>query len=216
MANIVKRQLLVDGPRNVVVKLSGILDTSNVAATGEIGASGFSTTIGSKSITFVAGALPPTIGQYVTFSDGTTTFPAGTYITSIVSATVITVNNAALATNAAAAITITGTAGVIVALDPTQLSTLSGNNDGITGTRVIIDKISYNVETALTVDLYWEATANDLITSLVDGNELEAKEIGGLYNSEQTGVTGKLVYSTAGWSGGAVLSYTIILTCRKK
>ena len=34
MANIVTRQVLLDGPRNVTVKLAGILDTSDVAATG--------------------------------------------------------------------------------------------------------------------------------------------------------------------------------------
>ena len=119
-----------------------------------------------------------------------------------------------MADNASAAITITGTAGVVVALDPAELQVLGGNS-GIP-TRVIIDKISFVIEAATAVNLYWEATTNQLIASLTSGDKVCNKEFGGLYNNEATGVTGKLVYSTSGWSAGAVLSYTVLLECRKK
>jgi hypothetical protein len=215
MANITSIQKLLDGPRNVVVKLAGILDTSDVAATGQIGASGFTTTIGSKLITFVAGALTPTLGQYVTFSDGTTTFPAGTYITRITDATHIVVNNAALATNVAAAITITGTAGAVVLLDPAELTGLGGF--GAQPTRVIVDRLSFAVDVGNAVNLYWEATTNQLAATLTDsGDDVELKHFGGAYNPEAAGVTGKLLYSTQGWSGGAILSFIVVLECRKR
>lgn len=215
MANITTQQLLVDGPRNVVIKLSGIVDTSDVSVTGTIGASGFTTTIGSKTVSFVAGALVPTVGQYLTFSDGTTTFAAGTYVTSIISATSITVSKAALATNAAAAITITGTTGAVVLLDPANLSAIDHN--GTLATRLVIDHIDYNVEPLLTVNLYWEATANTLIQSLVNsGDEIDYKKVGGAWNNAGAGITGKILYTTQGWSASAVLSYTAILHCRKR
>jgi len=89
MANVTTIQTLVDGPRNVVLKLSGIVDTSDVSVTGTIGASGFTTTTGSKTVSFVAGALVPTVGQFLTFGDTAATFVAGTYVTSIISETVI-------------------------------------------------------------------------------------------------------------------------------
>jgi len=215
MANISTQQLLVDGPRNVVIKLSGIVDTSDVAVTGTIGASGFTTTTGSKTVVFVAGALVPTLGQYLTFGDTAATFVAGTYVTSIISATSITVSNAALKDNAAAAVTITGTTGVVVLLDPAKLSALDHN--GTLATRLIIDHIDYNVEPLLTVNLYWETTANTFIHSLVNsGDEIDYKKVGGLWNNAGAGITGKLVYSTQGWSASALLSYTVILHCRKR
>lgn len=215
MANIVTRQVLLDGQRNAVIKLSGILDTADIAATGQIGASGFTTTLGANTIAFVAGALAPVVGQYVTFSDVAATFPAGTYITSITDATHIVVNNAALKTNAAAAVTITGTAGAVVLVDPAMLNVMGGNSGACT--RVVVDKITYNIESALAVNLYWEATANDLLAGLVtSGDTLDATDFGGIYNTEQAGVTGKLVWTTQGWSAGAVLSFNVVLKIRKK
>ena len=212
MANLVNIQTLIDGPRNVVIKLTGVLDTSEVAATGVIGASGFTTTLGSRTVDFVAGALLPTVGQYVTFGDTAATFVAGTYITSVVSATQVIMSTPALKNNAAAAVTITGTAGAVVALDPTFLSPLGGNS-GLPA-NLIIDKVSYNVEAGLAVNLYWEATTNQLIDTLVNsGDDLEFEKFGGLWNNAGTGKTGRIVYNTQGWSG--VLSYNVILECRK-
>lgn len=208
MANVITNQVLIDGPRNYVVKYVGVIDTSDVAATGQIGASGFTTTTGSKTITFVAGALVPTLGQYLTFSDGTTTFSAGTYITSIISATSITVNQAAKATNAAAAITITGTAGSVVVADPalmvpTPYSACS---------QIILDRVTYMVEPLLEVRLDWEATANVKIIDCVgSGHTPDYRRFGGLTNNAGAGKTGRVVLSTQGWSASAILSFTLTL-----
>lgn len=214
--NVTSIQVMEDGPRNVVIKYEGILDTADISQTGTIGASGFTTTIGSPIVAFVAGALVPTVGQYVTFSDSTTTFPAGTYIISITDATHIVVSNNALAANAAAAITITGTAGAVVILDPSKLSPLDpcGNPQQVC-TTLSVSKIMYNIEDLLSVNLFWEATANQRIEELTGRGRMEYFKYGGITNNGGSGKTGKLVATTQGWSTGAVLSFTLIIHCIK-
>jgi len=209
MANIVRRQILEDGPRNTIIKIAGILDTSDIAATGEIGASGFTTTAGSRNVAFVAGALVPTVGQYVTFSDTAATFVAGTYITAVTDATHIVVSTAALKDNAAAAVAITGTAGAIVILDPAFLEQI-GAREGLAN-RLAVVEIEYTVEAALAVYLYFEATANALIAPLQGWGELEPCVP--INNIEATGVTGKIVLSTQGQAG--TLSFTVLLCVKK-
>lgn len=135
MANVVTVQKLVDGPRNVVIKLTGILDTSDVSATSLV--------------------------------DLTT-------------------------------------------LSPVDIA-------GTTPTRLIVDKISYNVEAGLAVNLAWDATTDVTFATLVNsGDKLNFKKFGGLYNTEASGVTGAIMYSTQGWSAGAILSFNVILEMRKK
>lgn len=215
MANTYAVQTLVDGPRNVVIKVSGILDTSDISVSaGQIGSAGFTTTIGSTIIQFTAGALAPTVGQYLTFGDGTTTFPAGTYVISITDATHIVVNTPALATNAAAAITITGVAGQIVLIDPAFLSGV--DIAGSAPTRLVVDKVYFNIASGLAVNLYWGATADVLMLSLTPGEELEFKSFGGLWNNAGAGITGRINYSTQGWGVGTTLPFTLILEMRKK
>jgi hypothetical protein len=200
----------------VVVKLAGILDTSDLMPTGAAITTGSLTTVvGSNTVTYTAAGAGPVVGQYVTFSNGTTTFPAGTYIKSIISATSCVLSNAAL--TLVTTVIMTAVAGAAVALDPAELSTLNGQSTGPLATRLIIDKISYNVEALSGINLYWEATTNDLITSLVSsGDDIDMKKYGGIYNTEKAGATGKIVYTTQGWVASAVLSYDIIIECRKK
>lgn len=135
MANVTAIQILQDGPRNLVVKLTGILDTSDVSL-----------------------------------------------------ATLV------------------------------DVATLSAITDGgQLATRIIIDKISYNVEAGLAVNLYWDATTDVLAASLVNsGDDIYAQSYGGIWNNAGTGITGNLLYSTQGWSAGATLSFNVILECRKR
>ena len=135
MANVTSIQILQDGPRNLVVKLIGTLDTSDVS----------------------------------------------------------------LAT----------------LVDVATLSAIT--NDGQLATRIVIDKISYNIEAGLAVNLYWDATTDVLAASLVNsGDDLYAQSYGGLWNNAGTGITGNLLYSTQGWSAGATLSFNLVLECRKR
>lgn len=214
MSNVITTQTIIDGHRNVVIKIDGVLDTSDVAATGQIGASGFTTTIGSNVVAFVAGALVPTVGQYLTFSDGTTTFDAGTYVVSITDATHIVVSNVAKATNAAAAITITGTAGAVVIADPAKLSVVDNLNQKY-ATQLRIDRIIYTVEDSLAVRLLWEATSNVSILNLVKAGHQELKKFGGFQNNAGAGKTGKIVLSTEGWGSG-IKEFTITLELVKQ
>ena len=134
MANSVVSQTLLDGPRNLVVKLTGILDTSDVTATALV-------TLSNLSSLDLSGTAP---------------------------------------------------------------------------TRLIIDKVSYNVESPLAVTLAWDATTDVPILVLANsGEEMCFKEFGGLYNTEASGVTGNIMYSTSGYTSGT-LSFTVILECRKK
>jgi hypothetical protein len=212
--NVVTTQVLVDGPRNVVVKFEGVLDTADVAQTGTVGASGFTTTTGLKTIAFVAGALVPTLGQYLTFGDTAATFVAGTYVTGITDATHITVSNAALKDNAAAAVTITGTAGAIVVVDPATLDYLVDSTK-TRCSKLRIDKIIHNVEDLLSVNLFWEATANVRIEELVGRGKGDYFRFGGLQNNAGAGITGKIVATTEGWTSG-IKSFSIILQLVKQ
>lgn len=215
MANVVTTEVLEDGQRNYVVKIVGVIDTSDVAATGTIGTGGFTTTIGSNSVTFTAGTLVPTQGQYLTFSDGTTTFNAGTYVISVVSATNILVSNVAKANNAAAAVTITGTAGGIVVADPAQMSFV--RNYWEKPAQIILDRVTYMVETGIDARLYWEATANvPIIICVGSGHTPDYRRFGGLTNNAGTGKTGRIVLTTQGWATGAINEFTLTLECLKQ
>ena len=215
MSNSLTTQLIVDGPRNTVIKVFGQVDTSDIAATGTIGGSGFTTTIGSNVVTFAAGALVPTLGQYVTFGDGTTTFNAGTYITGIVSATQITVSNVAKAANAAAAITITGTAGSIVLVDPAQLVGIDFSGT-VKAAKFRIETIQFSIEDLLAVNLLWEATTNIVAESLTGRGNIKTHPFGGVPNNAGAGRTGKLLLNTQGWVAAAILSFTLTLELIKE
>lgn len=135
MANVTAIQVLQDGPSNVVVKLTGTLDTADVTAT--------------------------------------------------------------------------------TLIDPALLSAV--DIAGTPPTRLVIKKISYNIESALAVNLLWDATTDVPIVTLVNsGDDIYAEKFGGLWNDAGTGVTGKILYSTQGWSAGAVLSFNVILEMQKR
>lgn len=214
MANSYKRQLIVDGPRNTVVKVTGVVDTADIGAAGTIGASGFTTTIGSKAVAFVAGALVPMVGQYLTFGDGTTTFPAKTYVTSVVDATHITVNNAALATNAAAAVTITGVAGGMVIADPAELWGIDFSGL-VKASKLALLKVVFTVEDGLEVRLAWDATTAEVFDILTGRTKVDYHDIAGLPNDAGTGVNGRVLLSTQGWASSAVLSFTVVCYFKK-
>ena len=135
MANIADIQVLIDGPRHTVVKLSGILDTSDI--------------------------------------------------------------------------------GVTDLLDPALRSDM-GPFAGMKASQYRIDRINYDVEDTLAINLFWDATADVLITSLTGRGEVDSYPYGGLQNNSGAGKTGKIQYSTAGWAVSGILSFTLILECSKQ
>lgn len=136
MANSVQIQTLVDSERNLVVKLVGILDTSNVS---------------------LATLIDPAL---------------------------------------VAAVNSTG-------LNPQQPS------------KVAIKKVTYDVEDGLAVNLYWDADADVPIWRFVGRGFVMGEQIGFLQNNAGTGVTGKVLYDTDGYSSGS-LSFSLLIECIKQ
>ncbi len=209
MANSVSYQVLSEGTRNYQIKITGVLDTSNVAATGTLGASASgATTLGSTTITFTAGGLTPTIGQYVTG----TGIPSGAYI---VSATTTSAVISAAATATGTGLTFTLTAGNIVVVDPaTFLDNYTGQSP-ITPTTVRIDHVDYSISDQLEVQLAWDATSPQVIMPIAGRGRMSFWNFGGLTNNAGAGKTGRILLQTTGWSSGTQI-FSIVLECVKQ
>lgn len=133
MANSTTIQTLVDGPRNTILKLDGLLDTSDQGST--------------------------------------------------------------------------------IIVDPATLSDY--NINGVKATKLRINKINFDVEDGLDVELFWDASSPVRIGNFVGRGKVDAWRYGGIVNSA-TSPTGKITLQTQGWSTGAILSYTIVLELVKQ
>lgn len=207
--NVVSTQLLQDGPRNVIVKFEGVLDTSDISATGTLGAaSSGATTLGSTTISFTAGGLLPVIGQYVTG----TGIPAGAYIISFTTTTAVI---SAAATATGSSLTFTLTAGQIVVVDPAMLSQIDAWQNR-NAAKLAIKKITYNVEDTLSVNLFWDATTPVRIEEIVGRGKMDFIRSQPLQNNGGAGVTGKITATTQGWAASAIVSFSLILELIKQ
>lgn len=83
-------------------------------------------------------------------------------------------------------------------------------------TQLRIDKIQYNIEDTLTLNLLWDATADVRICQLTGRGEFDATGFGGLQNNAGAGKTGDVLATTQGWSASAILSFSVILECTKQ
>lgn len=81
--------------------------------------------------------------------------------------------------------------------------------------RVTIQRIVYDVEDTLTVNLYWDATADVPIARLVGRGEIDQIKYSGMPNNAGAGITGKVQYDTQGWSASAVLAATFTIYATK-
>jgi hypothetical protein len=133
MSNTTSIQILNDGPRNVVIKMDGLLDTSDLSS--------------------------------------------------------------------------------FTVVDPALLSDMDIN--GVKASKLRINKIVYDVEDGLDVELFWDAATPVRIWNLVGRGKVDAHRTGGI-NNNATSPTGKITATTQGWSTGAVLSYTIVLELVKQ
>lgn len=82
-------------------------------------------------------------------------------------------------------------------------------------TRVNIKRIVYDIEDTLTVNLFWDATADVSIWRLVGRGEIDLTKTGGLKNNAGAGITGDVSFTTQGWSGGAILAGSFTIECVK-
>lgn len=205
MANSITHQILQDGPRNVVLKVEGVLDTADIGA-GTSLTSGVTTT-GSTAITFAANTvLVP--GQFISG----TGIPAGAYV---VSNTTTTAVISAAATAANTGLTFTVTAGNTVILDP-ALRSAKDNATGNLATKLRINRIVHNIEDSLSINLFWNATTPVRIEQLTGQGEQDFDKLGGLVNNAGAGVDGKILMASQGWATSAILHFSVVLHCIKQ
>ena len=98
-------------------------------------------------------------------------------------------------------------------VDTTAAGFQTGNRPEGNPTGLQITEVEYDIEDSLAVNLYWDATADQLALSLVGRGELEFNPA--MQNNAGAGKTGKLQYSTTGWAASAVLSFNVVLYCHK-
>lgn len=79
-----------------------------------------------------------------------------------------------------------------------------------------IQKLSYNVEDGLVVNLFWQASTNQLIEALAGRGNMEFKDFSGLTNDAGAGKTGAIVANTQGWASGQTLTFTIVMHLLKQ
>lgn len=111
-------------------------------------------------------------------------------------------------------------------LDPAAQSPMD-TAFGTLASKYRIDHIIHNIEDGLAVNLYWDASTPIRIEELTGRGKQNHSFYGGLKNNAGTyastgiftpaaGFTGKITAITQGWSAGAVLSFSLILTCVKQ
>jgi hypothetical protein len=87
-----------------------------------------------------------------------------------------------------------------------------------------ISKIIHNIEDGLSFNLFWDATSPVRIEELTGRAKVDYRDFGGLQlkgstgtaNTAPAGATGKIYYSTQGWSTGAILSFSVIVYLSKQ
>jgi hypothetical protein len=84
-----------------------------------------------------------------------------------------------------------------------------------TCSRVTIQKIEYDVEDTLTVNLYWDATSDVVIARLVGRGTFYPQPQSGWPNNAGAGITGKVQYDTQGWAAASILSATFTIYATK-
>ena len=92
-------------------------------------------------------------------------------------------------------------------IDPASLGAI--DSIGTKASYVRINRINFDVEDALAVNLFWDAATPAPIWNLVGRGEIKAKPFVGLTNNA-TSPTGIITYTTQGWNS-TILSFTIIL-----
>lgn len=94
-----------------------------------------------------------------------------------------------------------------------DVSALSAGNP-VTN-RLLIMHVEYSIEATLTCILQFDATTPVDAVDLYGFGKLNYEKVGGIPNNAGVGVTGDILLSTEGWSGGAKLHFTIKLKCKK-
>ncbi len=110
----------------------------------------------------------------------------------------------------------TGNVSLTTLIDPALVAAV--NASGLNSqqpTKVAIKKINYDVEDGLAVNLYWNATTDVPIWRFTGRGCVNAEQFGFLQNNAGTGVDGKVLYDTDGYSSGT-LSFSMTIECIKQ
>lgn len=85
-----------------------------------------------------------------------------------------------------------------------------------------IDRVKYSLPhgSPLDVQLYWDATAPELVWGMSGGDDSDFWNFGGITNNLPAGYTGNLLWGTSGASStvagsGTVLTFAVIIECVK-
>jgi len=103
-----------------------------------------------------------------------------------------------------------------VVVDPAAQSSVdpTGSNY-LKATKYKLDKIIHNIEDGLSVNFFWDATTPVRIEELTGRAKVDYRDFGGLQNNAAAlGFTGKITYTTEGWSG--IKSFSVILYLTKQ
>lgn len=96
-----------------------------------------------------------------------------------------------------------------VIIDPSTLSSLQpGLSGNFPPNFLAIKKMDYTIEDTLDIRISWQGTPNQFIEDLAGRGTFNYQDFGFLQNNASV-PTGRIVLSTHGWSGGAVLSFTL-------
>lgn len=110
-------------------------------------------------------------------------------------------------------------------LDPALLSSVDPTGSNYQkATSLRIDRILHNIEDGLSVNFFWDATAQTRIEALTGRGKIDYKPYGGLQlkgsagvaNTVPAGATGKINYTTQGWAISGILSFSILITFTKQ
>jgi hypothetical protein len=102
----------------------------------------------------------------------------------------------------------------------TQLTTVATMNPPCLALRVDRVKYSQPNNSNLDVQLWWQATTNELFWGMSGGDDSEFSNFGGLTNNASPGATGDIMFSTTGIAGTSTtalgaLTFACIIECTK-
>ncbi len=105
-------------------------------------------------------------------------------------------------------------------IPPTQLTTIANLNPPCKALRVDRVKYSQPNNSNLDVQLWWQATTNELFWGMSGGDDSDFWNFGGLTNNAAPGATGDIMFSTSGVAGtpttaSGSLTFAVIVECVK-
>ena len=100
-------------------------------------------------------------------------------------------------------------------VDPAVLTDL-GPFAGVKAKALRIDKIDYDIEDTLSINLFWDATTPVRITEFTGRGTIDNTKYNDWNNPQAAGWTGKITATSQGWAASGILSFSLTLTLVKQ